>query len=355
MNSSDFGPFLIGISREEVERKDISGPLETLKKLVATPETIREFKTRVDVSFSGYDHTREELFEIPEVRLFVYELNEKFPFWLYFLSRDFMGLQCLAYCFLLPYLTEEARLETHPKQLADLLEQCWGPALDKICTAAGETESEADALLESALVYFKSGPTKHFDKNADDEGELLGGEDDHDNTSSEDLFGMLIEDSGPFSVLSEALRTLLQRPNLPPDKIQQMAKLLLIIESLPRSTPHIQVDLDLGERHDNGERSSMGIRAGTDEIRLSCTDYIIIDPRIGGDSQTEVWYEASLGGCREETASFALQEWVERFVELAKDSRQEIQIYSDTFDDGEIKWSPGPSESLWEQLDTEYP
>jgi hypothetical protein len=173
MNPSDFGPFLIVISREEVERKDISGPLETLKKLVATPEKIREFKARVDVSFSGYDHTREELFEIPEVRIFVYELNEKFPFWLYILSRDFMGLQCLAYCFLLPYLTEKARLETHPKQLADLLEQCWGPALDKICAAAGQTEDEADALLESALVYFRSGPTKHLDKNTDDyEGEL---------------------------------------------------------------------------------------------------------------------------------------------------------------------------------------
>ena len=47
------------------------------------------------------------------------------------------------------------------------------------------TEAETDALLESALVYFKSGPTKLSDRNADDEGELSNDEDDDDETPSE--------------------------------------------------------------------------------------------------------------------------------------------------------------------------
>src|SRR5687767_2404454 len=108
MNLSDIGPLLIVISRDEIERQDISGPLTTLKHLIASRENIRANQTNVDISFSGYEGTREELCEIPEVRNYVYALDAQFPFWLYFLSRYFTGLQCIAYCHLLPFLTPEA-------------------------------------------------------------------------------------------------------------------------------------------------------------------------------------------------------------------------------------------------------
>lgn len=159
MNRNTFGPLLIVISRDEVLSQDLSGPLATLQKLIANRESIRVNMVNVDLSFSGYDNTREELFEIPEVRRYVHALDAQFPFWLYFLSRHFMGLQCLAYCYLDAYLTEDARREAHPKQLVNLIQRRWGPALNQISSAAGHTESEADALLDSALVYFKSGPT----------------------------------------------------------------------------------------------------------------------------------------------------------------------------------------------------
>jgi len=278
MNQTDFGPLLIVVSRDEVLRKDISGPLMTLKHLISSRENIRANMLNVDISFDGYENTREELFEIPEVRRYVHALDVDFPYWLYFLSRHFMGLQCLAYCYLDAYLIEEVRREDHPKQLANLIERRWGPALNQICSAAGHTESEADSLLESALSYFKSGPTKLADVVFDD-----GDEDEQDGDDENDgLFGLFMEDSGPFTSLAQSIRLLLHRPNLPPGEIHQLAKLLLIIESLPRPTPVLQVDLDLVERHQNGESTSMGIRAGSDEIRLTCTEYIILDPRVGG-------------------------------------------------------------------------
>ncbi len=160
MNRSDFGPLLIIISRDEVVRQDTSGPLTTLKHLIASPENIRANMLNVDVSFSGYENTSAELFEIPEVRNYVYALDAHFPFWLYFLSRHFLGLQCFAYCHLLPYLTPEARARSHPQKLAELVENRWGPALFQICSAAGHTETEAVALLESAMEYFASGPSR---------------------------------------------------------------------------------------------------------------------------------------------------------------------------------------------------
>lgn len=156
--TDDFGPLLIVVSREEVISGDTSAPLSTLNQLLESRESIREFCQRVDISFSGYENTPEELFEIPEVRNYVYALDAEFPFWLYFLSREFTGLQCLALCYLLPCLTEEARARKHPKQLADLIERRWGPALNQICQAAGYPESKTDELLESALQYFVDGP-----------------------------------------------------------------------------------------------------------------------------------------------------------------------------------------------------
>ena len=160
MNLDDFGTLMVVVSRQEVESGDTSGPLSTLKHLISSQQMVREFRTRVDIAFDGYNDTSHELFEMPEVRNYVYALDEQFPYWLYFLSRNYAGLQCLTLCHLLPYLTPEAQAERHPRQLADLIERRWGPALNHICAAAGFPDSEADALLESALIYFKSGPIR---------------------------------------------------------------------------------------------------------------------------------------------------------------------------------------------------
>ena len=160
MNRGDFGPILIVIGRDEVARQDTSGPLKVLNALLVNRETIRANQTNVDISFNGYGHTREELFEISAVRDYVQALDAKFPYWLYFLSRDFTGLQCVAYCHLLPFLTPEAQARRHPQQLGELIENRWGPALFDLCAKLGHTEAEANALLESAMAYFISGPTK---------------------------------------------------------------------------------------------------------------------------------------------------------------------------------------------------
>ena len=127
---------MVVVSRQEVETSDTSGPLSTLKRLISSQQMVRDFRTRVEIAFDGYNETTQELFEIPQVRDYVHALDEQFLYWLYFLSRNYAGLQCIILCFLLPYLTDEARAERHPRQLADLFERRWGPALNHICAAA---------------------------------------------------------------------------------------------------------------------------------------------------------------------------------------------------------------------------
>lgn len=243
---NEMGPLLIVISRDEVRRRDITGPLTTLKNLIADHESIRANMLNVDLSFSGYENMREELFEIPEVREYVHALDAQFPFWLYFLSRHFTGLQCLAYCYLPPFLTPEARAASHPKQLVDLVERRWGPALFQICSVAGHTETEADTLLDSAMEYFASGPS--------------GLEDD----SNDDVEEFEVEDEGSPRRLSlrssqeyvklsleKACRASLARPDQDPHSVLLGALFLRAVLALPVAIDqfpiHLSWKIDYGE------------------------------------------------------------------------------------------------------------
>jgi hypothetical protein len=160
MSPHDFDFLHLVICRDEVERNDRSSPLATLNKLLETRGSIRAFRTRVDISFFGYDEDPQELFEMPAVRDYVVKLDNDFPYWLYFLARECTGLQCLALCMLPPFLTEEARVRIHQQMLADLLERRWVPALNHLCATVGEADDEADQLLDSAITYFREGPER---------------------------------------------------------------------------------------------------------------------------------------------------------------------------------------------------
>lgn len=150
-------PLVLVISRDEVEAMDTSTALGVLKKLTATPETARSFLERVDISFHGYDHIQQELFEIQEVRAFVYQLDEQFPFWLFFLSKRYLGLHCLLLCLLPPFLTEDARSKIFPERINQLLTARWLPAMNHICGYVGYSERQIEQLTERALAYITTG------------------------------------------------------------------------------------------------------------------------------------------------------------------------------------------------------
>ena len=158
MNSPHpFRPLYILISREEVEARDRTAPLATLKSLISSPEIAKSYMENVDVIFGGYDSDSRELFEIPEVRDYVYKLDDEFPYWLFFLSKYGSGLQCLLLCFLPPYLTEEARVKIHTERTRDLLLDRWLPAMNQVSEFAELSGDEIDELTERALDYIVNG------------------------------------------------------------------------------------------------------------------------------------------------------------------------------------------------------
>lgn len=85
MNSRPF-PFdslTIGIDRSEVDLNESARASELLRSFVTSPESARAHQERVEFAFRGYDEDSRELWEIPEVRRFLADLDEEFPYWLF--------------------------------------------------------------------------------------------------------------------------------------------------------------------------------------------------------------------------------------------------------------------------------
>ena len=151
-------PVVVVVSRKEVEARDVSSVLGALKSCISSIERARSFFQKVDVAFHGYDHDTRELFEIPEVRECVALLDSEFPYWLFFLTKRGLGLQCIMLCFMPPFLTEEARRTVLPQRLDELLSNRWFPAMNHICEAVGFSERQIEVLTNEVVDYFINGP-----------------------------------------------------------------------------------------------------------------------------------------------------------------------------------------------------
>ena len=160
----DFDPVVVTISRDEVNACDVSAAISVLGRFIKGPEIARQMYERVDVSFHGYDQDSRELFEIAEVRDFVYKLDDEFPFWLFFLNKHYLGLQAIALCFLPPYLTPKAKQEEFPKRMDQLLQNRWFPAMNEICEFAGFDEDRIEELTERVILYLTQGPLPFDDE-----------------------------------------------------------------------------------------------------------------------------------------------------------------------------------------------
>ena len=84
-------PFVIVITRQEVESVNITRALNLLQPLLASPQTARSHFEKIDVAFDGYDDDTRELFEIPDVRDFVFKLDEAFPYWGFIFVQERLG------------------------------------------------------------------------------------------------------------------------------------------------------------------------------------------------------------------------------------------------------------------------
>ena len=85
-------------------------------------------------------------------------LDQEFPFWLFFLTKQGLGLQCIMYC-MLPIYTKGA---PPPREVqvawGKLLEDRWLPAMNHMCERVGYTTEEVMKLTDRVFEYSRRGP-----------------------------------------------------------------------------------------------------------------------------------------------------------------------------------------------------
>jgi hypothetical protein len=106
---ADTGVDAVGVvvSRQETESLDITPALRVFQTLLYDAETVTMFRGKATIAFDGYDNDSRQLYEIPEVRRYLVELDSKFPYWFYFLSTRNDMLKMIACC-----LCRTRRIET---------------------------------------------------------------------------------------------------------------------------------------------------------------------------------------------------------------------------------------------------
>lgn len=144
----------IEISKNEVMSGNFSAPIEILNQLLSDQNVAKHFMERVDIFFSGYDGHRNELWEIQEVRTYIQNLDNLFPFWFFFLSKKGGGLYVIVKCHLLPFLKPEAENQYNVPKLQDYMQKRGFPAMNKVCGFVGMNELEIDKLTDRTLDYF---------------------------------------------------------------------------------------------------------------------------------------------------------------------------------------------------------
>ena len=82
----------IVIDRTDVETKNTKKYLMMLDPLYPNPKLTNKFCERVSLFVDGYDDDTRELWQIPAIRIFVKELDDKFHYWFYFLDKNIDSL-----------------------------------------------------------------------------------------------------------------------------------------------------------------------------------------------------------------------------------------------------------------------
>jgi len=94
VESDYISPLVIVVSKKEVLERNIQPALDILRSLMVSPEISKAHKENVKVIFQGYNDNIAELYKIKPVREYVNLLDEEFPFWFFFLSKEYLGSLC---------------------------------------------------------------------------------------------------------------------------------------------------------------------------------------------------------------------------------------------------------------------
>lgn len=156
--SEDFDHISVVISRDAIEDRNLDEALNVLGPLVVDTATARRFCGSVDVGVDGYNHDPREIYEIPEVRAYIRDLDEEFPFLPFFISRRTGTLKMLAFCLIPSERVAAGQIRIDRRAYAALVER-WHEAVHFTATeVAGFDKGAIEALKKEFRGYFSALP-----------------------------------------------------------------------------------------------------------------------------------------------------------------------------------------------------
>jgi len=144
------------ITKEDVLRQDTSGPMSYLSPLIDNEDFAVFFREKVNIRFDDSDLLGKSLDELPEVRKYILKLDNEFPYWFYFLSKESPGLFLIHQCHMLPFLSDEDEFDLNINQFKENIINKWLPAMTEMCDFTNMSDQEMEEMCMRVYSYLKN-------------------------------------------------------------------------------------------------------------------------------------------------------------------------------------------------------
>jgi hypothetical protein len=143
-------PIFLVFSREQIMEMDLQEPLQVLRQLAGNPEKAVAACGRISVIIDGYNADSRELFEIPEVRRYIQQLDALWPYWFFFLSQADDSIKVIESCLCDSIEVVPGVTSIDTEQLNECLTRHFS-ALNSYCEAINLPESKIQEISEGII------------------------------------------------------------------------------------------------------------------------------------------------------------------------------------------------------------
>ena len=214
-------------------------------------------------------------------------------------------------------------------------------AVDEAVTNGTASDLVLMLVMESATNIMNEVPTlPDIENAAEDESEHDDISEDEEPNTDDGCYGFFAEDSYPAGQLVDAIRDIMERPELSPETLEQLRVFLFAMERLPLVTPGVR--MSVGLRLDQGGESNwIEIRMEDDTFTLGRGSWI------DGDAHTETVFEVGTG--YRDGDAFTASNFAQSFLSCAEDVCRDVVI-DDSSDEPFDCWDLGRDERRWNSL-----
>jgi hypothetical protein len=143
-------PVVLMFSRREVEAGDPSALVERLNSLFNTRDAIWRYRGQVALAVDGYNDDPRELVDVPEVRAFLVEFDQQWPYWAFYFNQVDDSIKLLASCLCAGRYLGRGQVEIDAEKLQRFLLTGFA-AMNSIFDEHGFAEAELEAMSNGVI------------------------------------------------------------------------------------------------------------------------------------------------------------------------------------------------------------